>query len=309
MSSPNAFYRSLASLHGAGVAWPMAVESASGGDRRWARARDALMEGSSVAEAFRPVVDPLDLAILQAGERDGSLHRSLTTLADLHEARGRHRSLRRTAIVYPFFLAHLAAVLLPLPDVFAGRWLDGLGWSALVLLPVYAILLLYRVAERPRTAPEDVDSGEPPAPSPLRGPWRSSVETADARAMEAFGHLLEAGVPLLDATRLAMRPGWGGRAARDLARVKRAAERGTPMGPCWQELPPELAQRLRSAEEAGDLGRACLDVARELRFRVETRQTRGMAVLPALLLLVVGGVIALRVLSFYAAYFGRVAGG
>ena len=92
------FFRSLAALHRAGIPWPQAVASAGGSDRRLTRPLQSLAEGTSLADALAPVVDPLDRAMLQAGESSGKLEAALERIAARHEQEARMRGQRRAAL-------------------------------------------------------------------------------------------------------------------------------------------------------------------------------------------------------------------
>jgi type II secretory pathway component PulF len=297
-------FRSLASMHRAGIPWPRAVESAGTGDPAWEAAARALDSGRTFPEAFAGIVDPLDAALLQAGEQDGSLGRVLVEIADAEDEERRRRREALTGMLYPLVLAHVAAVLMPIPDLLAGDVGGGLGWMAAILVPTWGFLGLRAWwRKRDREGPK---AGEVPAPAPMVWPFLDRVEEADARALSALGRLYEAGLPLPEALELAQRAGWGGRVAFDLVDAKRRVGRGSDLSGAWQHLPAEMVSRLRSAEEAGSLGDALGRAAEELRFGVRTRRQRVGAVLPVVLLLVVGGIIAVRVLSFYASYYSNL---
>ncbi len=299
-------YRTLAAMHRAGIPWPRAVQSATLDDARFVTVRRDLETGRTLSEALGGIVDPLDRALIEAGEKDGSLDTTLDRLAERHEdARRRGRELRARQ-AYPVYLAHVAAVLMALPDVIQSHTLAAVGWAALVLVPVWTWLLLQRrflgAERRPAT------SGDPPAPPPLVGPLRSRVEEADARALEALGRLYEAGVPLAEATPLALRAGWGGRAALDLATLRDRVRRGDDVAGAFRHLPPDLAGRIAAAEESGSLGEALVQIAGELAFDAEVRRKKLHQLLPLVLMLLVGGIIAARLFTFYAQYYSQLSG-
>jgi type II secretory pathway component PulF len=290
-------YRALASLHRAGVAWPQAVRHAARGAPRWSSVADAVERGSSLADAVGGVVDPLDEALIRAGEADGSLESTFQALAERHETTRRQRRARTTALVYPVLVAHVAALLLPLPDLVQGRVGAALSWALGVLVPLHVGLLWMRRADR-RLA-RRVPTGRPPEP---RG-TRAAIEEADARALDALGRLYDAGVPLGDAIGLAMRAGWGGRAAADLGDARDRVARGEDLAGAWTRLPRDLATRLDGAERAGELGAAARQAASDLAFDAATRRERFARVLPVVVILLLGAVIAWRVLTFYAGVY------
>jgi type II secretory pathway component PulF len=291
MSLPlSTVYRSLAAYHRAGVPWPEALESATDGEA-WRPAVEALRRGVAPAEALTPLVPPLDVAGLRAAETSGRMEEALASLASLHEEEDRRRRERRTALLYPLFLAHIGAVLLPVPDLVAGRVGRGLLWSLLVLVPVYAALLFGRLARRGGVLVT-----------------RAGVEEADARALRGLGWLHEAGVPFGTALPLAARAGAGGRVARDLDRAAQRVSDGLPIAGAWRETPPEVAAALTTGETTGTLADALERSASSLDESAVLRRRRLAAVLPPVVVLGVGLVVAWRVISFYAGYFSRYVG-
>lgn len=303
MSSEVALFRSLAALHRAGIPWPQALESATSGKPEWLPVRRALDRGDTISSAFLPYLDPLDAAILAAGERDGSLEKAFETMADAHEATTKRRREGGVQIAYPILLAHVAALLMAVPDLMQGKLLAALGWVALILVPVWSFLLLRRRQvrlERPRP-----QAGHPPKPS-TSFLARSRVEDADARALEALGRLYEAGIPIREALDLAVRAGWGGRVAVDLDAARPRVERGEPLSGSWSLLPDAWHGPLVSGETSGQLGEAALNVAESMRFDASIRRRRWAQILPVVLMLAIGGIIAARLFSFYGSYFSQM---
>jgi type II secretory pathway component PulF len=286
-------YRTLASLHRAGVPWPQALDSAGRGD--WDEASRRVARGEPLSEALAARIGPLDAALLRAGEHNGGTEQVLERLAERHESEARARAERWTALLYPLALAHLGAVLAPLPDLFAGRVAQGLLWSVALLAPVYAWLGLaawhrHIVARSRRGAL---------ARLPAVGPWRSAVEEADARALQVLGDGLDAGLALDETLRFATAAGAGGRVARDLEGAREAVARGERVTARWRGLPEDTLRALRAAEEAGELPTAARREGVRLAFGVEMRRERWRRILPVLLVLAIGAVVAARVIGFY----------
>lgn len=277
-----------------------------GDDPRYATTLQRVAAGKSVSDAFRDVVDPLDAALLTAGERDGSLERTFDGMAETHEAASRERRERTTAQFYPLVLAHVAAVLMALPSLFQGSVGGALAWALAILVPVWAWILVSRKLDASRRP--GVASGVPPKPWPEIGPFRSRTEEADARALEALGRLYESGVPIQDAVALAQRAGWGGRAAVDLEAAKGRVARGQDLEGAFTHVPSEITRRIATAETTGSLGTALTQAAEELRFGAGMRRKRTATVLPLALFLIVAAIIAIRVFAFYGSYFARLQG-
>jgi type IV pilus assembly protein PilC len=301
MKGAAGFFRTLADLHRAGIPWPRAVESAGGDDPRTAHAVSLLSRGAPVDQALAGWADPIDLAMIKAGGEGGTLEATLRSIAEGHEARHRETQRRLTSFAYPLFLAHVSAVLLPLPDLIQGRTGAALGWAAVVLVPLYgSILYLGWMRRRARVA------RAAPRPPRLARLFPSRVEEADARALDALGRLYEAGVPLSEALPLAQAVGTGGRVAVDLETARDRVRQGLDLAGAWRTIPPELAARLASAEEAGMLGAAMQRVAGYLSAAAEERRKRVGATLPAAVVLLLGALIAWRVFSFYSGYYSSL---
>jgi type II secretory pathway component PulF len=275
-------YRSLAALHRAGLTWPAALEQVPAPDETWHAARRRVSEGAPLSDALGDAVAPLDLALLRAGEARGALDEALEGLASRHEEARRRRGALRAALAYPVLVAHLAALLLGVPDLIAGRPLAALGWVLLLLVPVHVVLWRLR---------------------------RSGAAAAehDAWALDALGALHDAGVPLSEALPLARAAGPGGRVAADLADATTRVARGLDLAGCWRETPPEAAAALRNAERAGALGRECRAWAERWLFDLEMRRKATAARLAPLMVLGVGAIVGVRVISFYAGIYGDLA--
>jgi type II secretory pathway component PulF len=288
-------YRGLAAFHRAGAGWAEALAALPETDPAWALARTAVQSGSSLADALAPHVPGLDVALLRAGETSGRLEQALEDLAERHTLAHRRRGQRRAALAYPFLLAHVAALLLPLPDLVGRQYAAALLWALVPLVPVYGLLFLGRLAA----------GGTGPLPHRL--PWTNTVEEHDAQALDALGALYDAGVPLLEALPLAREAGPRGRAAADFLRGEARVQAGQDLAGAWQALPRETTAGLVIAERTGSLGGELAAAAQRLAFDVEMRRKRTAARLGPLLVLVLGGIVALRVFGFYASYF-RMAG-
>jgi type II secretory pathway component PulF len=257
-----------------------------------------------VAQAFAGLLDPLDVALLRAGEASGGLERTLREAADQHDLEASRRSRRRAASLYPFLLAHLAALLLPLPDWLAGNVGTALLVTLAVLGPLYLVVGLLVLGDRRSRPP--TGASRPPRPPPHVGPFAAAVEERDARALVALARLHDAGVPLDESVELSMRAGWGGRAACDLVRARERVRGGESLAGAWRELPQHLATSLAVAEQVGEVGAAARRAAVALQDSAEARRTRIAAVFPVVLMLLIGAVIAWRVFSFYGGLYARL---
>ncbi|MDJ0973754.1 MAG: type II secretion system F family protein [Planctomycetota bacterium] len=299
MALKPAFFRSLAAYHRAGIGWPDAVSSAAGLRGGMEGVADRLRGGTSLADALGSHVDPVDSALLRAGEASGNLELTLERIAQTKEETARETKERWAGLAYPIVLAHVGALLLPIPDVMQGNPGRALIWAALILVPVWAWILGMRRLDAGRRKH---------AERPMRawGPFRSTVEEGDARCLRVFAACLEAGVPLLEGLRLAQQVAPGSRVGQDLARANVLAQGGSSLAEAWQDLPEEHADRLRTAERVGELGQAARRIADQLLLDVRLRRKKTQAVMPIAIILVIGAIIAWRVFSFYGGLYGKL---
>src|SRR5262245_23484431 len=297
-------YRNLAHLHDAGVPWRDAFDAAAGPlAERFAPAREAIARGLPLHEALAPVVPPMDLAAIRAGEVSGRLGTALRALADRGDAETRRAREQRAALAYPLLVAHVAAFLFAVPDLLTRRYGHALLWAASILVPLHLTLWLARRARR--------EAEESPS---LSGEgWRAvfrtpaAVEEADARPLQALAWLHDAGVPPLEALPLAARAGGGGRVAADLVDAEASVRAGRPMAASLRRTPPEIATALAVGESAGAFSPALSRAATELEERATHRRKRFASMLPVFVTLAVGALVAWRVISYYSGLYRDLA--
>ncbi len=119
-------YHNLAVLMEAGLPVKKAFATVGSGLRgRFAKDLEALnaaiSRGSSIAEAMaaRPrSFSRMDVMIVQAGETSGMVAQAMHRLAEWYGFSGKLRRQFIVGLIYPIFLVHAAAFLLPLPALF-----------------------------------------------------------------------------------------------------------------------------------------------------------------------------------------------
>lgn len=302
-------FRSLSQLHGAGVAWPQALETALGrrtpaGAPRdaWTGAVEALARGRPLSEAVGDLVPAIDRAGLRAAEASGRTEELLASLARRHEGLDRRRLAERGALAYPVFVAHVAALLMMVPDLVLGRTAAALGWALAILVPTHAFLLVRRRLVRADTA------GGPVEGALVRLRTKAATEESDARALTAFGWLHEAGVPPLEALELAAAAGRSGRVALDLVDAGAEVRAGRPIAGALTRVPPDVRAALATGEATGRLGEACERTARTLEESAHHRREVAFARMKPITILILGLFVGIRVVSFYATAMGQAMG-
>ncbi len=303
------FYRSLSQLHGAGVGWPEAVETALG--RRGAtdfegdafdRAVVAVRAGKPLSDALADAIPAVDRAGIRAAETSGRMEELLADLARRHEDVDRRRLAETRALAYPLFVAHVAAFLAGVPDLVMGHPMTAVRWALLILVPTHAFLWARR---RLRRADQD---GRPVPPILEVFRSKSAVEEADAKALAALGWLHEAGVPPLESIPLAALSGVGGRAAGDLGDALREVTAGRPIAGAWTRIPSEIRSALSTGERTGTLGAACARAAASLDESAAHRREMAMERLKPVTILVLGLFVGIRVILFYSAALSSAMG-
>jgi type II secretory pathway component PulF len=303
MSIDASFFHSLAALHRAGIPWPQAVATAVGGGSELLDVQRALQQGTSLADALGPRLAPLDRAVLTAAEVAGSLEGALERIAVRHEEEARLQAGRRGALAYPVVMGHIAAVLAAVPAFIGPHPARGFLWMLGILIPLWTVLWL----ARPRHLGKS-DAPMHPGSTPPKARWlkRSAVEEADARALLALADGYDSGLRLDDTLRLAGTAGAGGRVSFDLYRARPRVEDGKPLSSAWHAVPDGLAKALTIGESTGELGAVARREAATLGFGVAMRRKKVAALLPLGLMLLVGAVVAWRVVSFYSSMYSNL---
>ena len=311
-------YHQLSQLSSAGVGLSQALEiqrrspPAPSFRLPLSRMIDGLAQGGTFTEALSRTgrwLPPFDLALLQSGETSGRLPACLELLAGYYRDRSRLASQVLSNLAYPFFLFHFAVLIGPFPDLFrTGSLLHYFGQTFGILLPLYALIIfgIYalqgRRGERWRSLLETVLH-----PVPFLGSARRSL--ALARLSAALESLISAGVNIVEAWNLAAAAsGSSALQRRVLSWQPRLAMGQTPGEVLAQspEFPELFANLYQTAEITGQLDET---LARLRAFYQEEGAGKLRLVAewtPRLFYFAIVLMIAYRVVSFYAGYYGQL---
>lgn len=270
-----------------------------------------------------PLVDPVTLALVRAGEEAGTLPASLVAAHDLTEAADRRaRELRAAAtypavvlaistaltvgvlaLVVPRFAALFAALDADLPVLTRAilRAADALNGPSGALLLLGALAGAAGLRRRP-----------PPGSlrdrlldrAPVLGRMRRDL--AVSTALSVLAGLLAGGVPLLRALVLASDAATSGVVRVDLERIAAAVREGTGLTAAIAvaaSLPPWVAEVLAVAEETGDLTGPVRRAATSLGVRTDERVRRLTSVLEPALIGAAGLLVGVVVLGLYLPMF------
>ena len=324
-----AIYRELGALSEAGLPVVQALDTLidtpelSAERSLLAFMRDRIKEGGTLASAFGaadPSVSAFETAMIETGERSGTLGPMLIRAADVIEEQEQMRGRVVSALVYPALVVALGlcvgivmlGVLLPRTRAFLEqsgvslpaltRFVLGVGrflsaWGALLLCAVAAGALALR--RRLRTQPEfrrQVDRWLFALPVVTRA-YRLLVCMHFARTLAV---LLRSGVALIEAMVLAGRATGSAWVAGLVEAESEAVRHGGRLSDAVARVPPlagSLPGWIRVGEAGG--GMATLLEAAAARYRVlwERLVARGLTLIEPLLIVLIGGFVLLIALS------------
>jgi general secretion pathway protein F len=288
--------------------------------------RREVQGGASLADAMsaQPALfSPMFPALVSAGEAGGQLDVAFERLADHLEEQAELAAQVRNALIYPVLMAAVAAVgvvvllgfVVPrftamLADVGGtlptstrllvglSEWLTRWWWIWLPLLAAGAWAL--------RSALGRPEARRRWHRARLGWRWIGDLELkyATAQFTRTLGLLLQSGVPILPALRIA-RTAIPNVAMRE--RVERAAAavgEGAGLAPSLAETLPSLAvQMLAVGEESGRLDDLCLRVAETYDAEVRRAMRALVALIEPAMILVFGGLVGFVALAMLQAIY------
>ncbi|MFQ5955241.1 MAG: type II secretion system F family protein [Kiloniellales bacterium] len=329
------FSREMHTLLDAGLTadralWVIAETSANPGLAGVAgELRERVHGGAALSEAMAEhgeVFGPFYRAMVRAGEAGGSLEVTLEALASYLERTERLVASIRSALIYPTILVTAAGIsvlilmTLVVPQfellfretaaeipwitrlvVALSQFLRGYGW--ILALVGLAVWLMLRLRWRSPAARARRDAWL------LRLPVTSSLvaRIEVERFARSLATLLANGVPLPAALELsgavANNQVIAGAVASAVERVKQG-ERLAGVLQASGVMPPLAVQLIQVGEESGQLEAMLLKLADGYAQEVEVSLKRLVALVEPLLILFIGGLVALVVVSLFAALFG-----
>lgn len=329
------FTQELATLLRAGIpldnALRMLEETCGGVEfrRRITAIRQSVQGGNTVADSLATqdgVFGLLYINLVRAGEAGGMLPEVMERLATYLEGMAALRTSVVTALIYPAVLFVVAIIsLIALMTIVVPQflplftdagatlpWLTQLlfwvaavmrgYWWLLLALTVAAVLLATYALDMP-TNRLRLDAALLHAP--ILGQLLLSMDTA--RFSRTLGTLLDSGVPLLSAISLA-RDVIGNRVlAHTMDAVSESLHRGERIAPSLRSvamLPSRAIQLIEVGEESGRLPQMLEKVAEIYDREVETTLKRLLTILEPVLILGLGGLIAVIIISILVAMLG-----
>lgn len=330
------FFRQLATMLDAGITLGMALDmlAEQTENKRFAEAirevKTMVDRGISLSAAMatRKEFSKLMVAIARAGEEGGVLESSLDRLATFLERQDELRKKIISASTYPAVVMSFAIIvvfllvtlIMPrLADVFTDLSVElplptrlvlgfSLWLSSRWYLPLVAVLLLalttYLLSRKKETK-RKVDALK--LRLPLFGDiWKKSVL---ARTFRTFAELVQAGVPILSA--LDMTGGVSGNAVVEdaFAQLAEKAKRGVALGETAKKIkviPPLAAHMIAVGEQTGRLEDMVDKVADWFEFELDEKIKRLTSIIEPVLIVFVGGVVALVVFAVFMPIIGSI---
>ena len=277
---------------------------------------------SEAMAGFPGVFPRIHVAVIKAGEESGLLERCLADLADEAETLSNMNRRFASALVYPTVVAVVAlaimnsAAFLVVPrfqTLFGDLgitdfssltglvfFLAGRVVPVVTLLLIAATLLVALILTRRRASSGRLllDTWK------LRMPILGQIveKAALARFSGTLGLLLEAGVDLPRAVRLASEGAGNRTVERLLKRVSTEVEHGEALGESMDRtgcIAPSLAWRVSVGEETGALPRALIDISRLYARQVDSLVTSFSGLIEPVLIIVIGTGVAMVVLGLF----------
>jgi general secretion pathway protein F len=334
-SEITALTRELATLLRAGVSLDSALRFAQQHTHSTrlktmlARVEREVQGGKALSAALASdgeVFDAAYLSIVHAGEASGALEAALERIAEHREQVGAFRASVVAALVYPTILAVVGVIslfvlmtfvvprLIPLfsdaeaslpllsRGVFAvAGFLNGYWWVFVALL--FAAILFGRrwLSVENNRVRRDVWLLR----APLLGSLLVMVETV--RFARTLGMLLRNGVPLLSSLKLTKGVAQNRTIAAMVERSAVAVESGSRLTSILkrERLLPELASELIAiGEEAGKIEEMLERVAEHFEAEVRQRLKYALSLIEPVLILGLGGIIALVIVAVLMAMLG-----
>jgi len=330
-----AFTRQLANLLSAGVPLSRALHilsretSQPGAKRQWVAVHDDVVDGVSLADALARhprTFPPVYTAMVRAGEAGGFLDVVLEQIADFRAREQELKGKIKAALVYPAVLATLAAAVLAfllvyfIPrfsiifDEFGGTlpWLTQAIVSisefvvrrglAIAVAVVLAVLAVQRLAA--------TDAGRRRMERTMLSIPAVGVIVARfalVRFCRMLGTLLEAGVPMISALRVAREAIGNQTLADTVSRAVEDVRRGTALsrslGASQALFPAAVTEMVSVAEESGRLAKELMRIANAYESELDRRLRMLVALAEPALLFVMAAIVGTVVIGMLLPVF------
>jgi type II secretory pathway component PulF len=271
------------------------------------------------------IFSPFFINIVRAGEAGGILDETLNRLAEIRDREQDLRSQLRSALAYPVLLiiVSLATIFVLLTFIIprfvemfeelgqmlplATRILLSISnffnnfWPALLIA-----LIVIAVSFKRYTSSESgallIDRIK--FKLPLIGEILRQIEIS--RFTRTFGMLLKNGIPILEALKVTSETMGNKIFAKEAQRLSEGIEKGKKLSFLMKEdkiFPPSVSNLVAVGEESAGLEQILIDISESFERESQTRIKTFVSVLEPVLILILGGIVALIVISMLLPVF------
>jgi general secretion pathway protein F len=306
-------WRRLSAMERAGIPVQTSIgrliEQGGAGARALGPVAECLKDGVGIGEAFKgaPAISQLEQRLIDAGSRGGRLVEVMDELGAHFEDRAAVKRALVAGLAYPVFLVHAAIVLPSIPLLVS----DGVGaFFMAVLTPLaiaYAVIAMLVLGWRalrsanPRAADGLVLS------IPLVG--AVAGKRALSSSLDVLRLLYASGVPILEAVEAAASACPNAAVGERFVRIRARMGSGESLAQAFsgeRDMPTQVLDLVTTGETSGRLDDLLGRAARALDDEAKLARRALIAGLGVMAFLVGAGIVAYKVISFWAGYFGKI---
>lgn len=314
------FTRQLAILLTAGVPLAEAIQSIAFENAGYYRdiliaVKDRLSAGASLQKAlqdFGDIFPEFYINMIQAGEQSGNLSKVTVKLSDYLENQNAIRSKVRSAMVYPILmmgvciivlsflftfvipkivkifadtksaLPFITHVLIFISNIFVNYW-----WAILCLV-IFLCFVSKRFIKRHRLF---IDRHL------LKLPGNLLQSLYYSRFARTLGFLLEGGIPMLRALKIASRSTGNKALESMILNAETKVSEGTKLSTSLEGFPPVFIQLISVGEKSGSLVESLKKASDAYDMEFSRRMNRAVAILEPAMILGMGAVVCFIVLA------------
>jgi len=250
----------------------------------------------------------LDLALVHVGEQTGQLAELFKSLADWYELRRKLKHIMLSGMMYPLFVLHLGAMISPVPGAVLKGGLESYWHGVFGILSFFYVPLAVIIAMRlflPKQGVVRRVFDEIVLLIPVLGPAVKCL--AIGRFSYLFSMMYKAGVPILEAARLAIQSCGNEAIRRRLDGGYTATKQGTPMSKGFsQNLAPEFLELWSVGEESGELDKTSAKLGQIYLDKAQFRFEMLAQWLPKIVYFAIMAFMAYQVIKGFQTVYGGV---
>lgn len=300
------WYSQMGTALEAGIPLVTALERFRGPKQEWRRAfANAIKAGRPFEEILERTrwLPPADRPALAVGARSGRLPEIFRLLSQKHEILDQQGRRVRAATLYPLFVVHFAALIVPVRELIFGNPAAYIGAAATILVPLWAVLIAVRLALRqPRVR------GWLLRCLPMwRGFWRNETMADFCFTLKAE---LAAGVNAAQAWRdagdMTENPALAKAARRIGDMVERQGRLPGELIEKYRVFPEDFIQFYQSGEMSGKLTENLDYLSESFRQNAFGALSSAAVIYSTFPIIIVAVAVGYYVISFYVDYFSQI---